>query len=96
MSTQTFGFLGNISLWLGIAVCAATLLLVLSASAGFSDTELSRGHDSYYVLLGWKQLMFLLSPIAAGVILIITGLQIKKQAVQLREGVKKISETWNP
>jgi hypothetical protein len=92
---NTLGLSGTILLWLGVILAVGGLALFLAVCGGISpvgNEETLHSHDTYYILIhGSRRLIFLL-PLVAGLILIASGLLIRRQLPILEAMVMNLAE----
>ena len=75
MTISTYSNIGTVIFWFGVFTIISTIILFVMLIKGvsigdFSDLHL---HDSYYIVFHWRALLFLLMPIVAGILLVLTG-----------------------
>jgi len=94
ISLNTYGTIGTVLFWGGIAVALASLTLLLTVARGITlggEDDLNQ-HDVYYIIGDWTHPLILALPILAGLLITISGLLMRSQ-VSIAEDLIKTSNS---
>jgi hypothetical protein len=94
MTLSTYSSIGTALCWLGFVAIATSIFLFLASSRGVSigNPDGLHLHDTYFILFSWGHRTILLFPLVAGILLIFTGLQARKQAATMSAELQRIQE----
>ena len=93
ININTISVSGSILLWLGVITCLGGLAFFLAVSSGISPDRYAESwplHDTYYILLHWKQRLIFLLPLVAGLVLLASGLLVRRQVPTLQSMLMNI------
>ena len=82
INTNTIDIAGWVLVWLGVVTCIGGFVLYLAVCGGIAlggESHDLHQHDTYFIMInGLRRLIFLL-PLAAGFILLASGISIRTQ-----------------
>ena len=99
LNLNTLGISGAILFWLGVVICVLSLALFIAISTGITDGVFSEGgsfdgtstltfHHADRLLIGWRDKLVFLLPLAAGIILTLAGLHIRSKVPEYQKAFK--------
>lgn len=95
ININTIGLSGSILLWMGVIVFLGGLALFVAVCGGISpvgEGKSLHSNDTYFILIfGIRRLIFLL-PLAAGLLLVASGLLIRGQLPFLKSMFMNITD----
>jgi hypothetical protein len=87
ININTISVGGSVLIWLGVIICLGGFAFFWVVSSGISPDRYAEGwplHDTYFILLHWKHRLIFLLPLLAGLILVASGLLIRRQVPTLQ------------
>jgi hypothetical protein len=107
ISLNALGIVGTILFWLGLIVCVVSVYLFIAVSNGISDGTISEsgildertsiltfGHSDT-ILIGWKERLVFLLPVAAGIALVVAGAYARGRVPVFKESLKAINSEFD-
>jgi len=95
ININTVSISGSVLFWLGVITCLGGLMLFLAVCGGISPIRLEKSlhsHDTYFILInGFRRMVFLL-PLVAGLLLVASGLSIRRQVPALEAMLMNIPD----
>jgi hypothetical protein len=95
ININTVGLSGSVLFWLGVITCLGGLMLLLAVCGGISPVRSEKSlhsHDTYFILIhGFRRMVFIL-PLVAGLLLVASGLSIRRQVPALEAMLMNIPD----
>jgi hypothetical protein len=95
ISINTIAASGSILLWLGVIIFLAGIILFLAVCGGIAPAGLGddlHTHDTYFILIHGIRRMIYILPLIAGLVLICSGVSIRRQVPSLEAMLTNIPQ----